>query len=848
MDVGAWLEPRGLATLAVVVALMVALALPRAGAWSVRLWTLAVAAALALAVVGWTRPATVEHAARVRVVATAPVPAELRHALLEAHGARLDLIEAGTDAGAVALALGSRSPERPPATPSEEAGASASLGRGEVGDAEPPTERTLLWLAPIDGAGVPAAAVADVVVATAVAPLGFEPDAVELRLAGESRVGRPLALDLRGLPGGFAGTVRIHDAMGAVCAEAEVSAGRAHLQFVPERAGALAVAVEAAAGDTRFVARGALVVGPAPRVLALGPGAPVVAAALGAQGYRVDAADGLDATEALASRSPDVEVLVATGGLSPTVQESVQEFVAGGGGLLLVGGEDGGAVPTVGEPAAVLSPVLLRERPRPAPKADVPRDDPSPPHDPPPVEPPPAPPEPARGETVDAKPPTGPEVDVARRSVAMVFVLDRSESMLSEASPDGATRMDYVRSSAQATAGKLLPGDELAVVSFGNRDADEVLLPLTPASAFERVHRALAGLQARRHEGTYVHSALVRAQALLSTSTAAVKHVVVITDGQIEDLLLALERARALRAAGASVSMIRIGAEGEGVRYTDSCRQFASLGGGDYLPSSDSSEVLALVSTEVKRVLSTAGRTVADDGPPPERPPADDTTPESPKPEGPPSGADPPRDPPIEPPAPPVQPPAGPPPSPAPVRLAVRVLEASPLLAPLPDRPAPGLGGVLPVTARPEAHVLLVAGQQGWPLLAFKNYGLGRVAAWTADFAGDWSAEWRRAESFPAWLAQWTASVLPPTTREVALDVLTERAVDPRGPTPAEVAALERYSGTALRTFAVPPVPSPTTQRVERSLAGVLAWAAALALLVLAALEFVVARLAPRER
>jgi hypothetical protein len=152
------------------------------------------------------------------------------------------------------------------------------------------------------------------------------------------------------------------------------------------------------------------------------------------------------------------------------------------------------------------------------------------------------------------------------------------------------------------------------------------------------------------------------------------------------------------------------------------------------------------------------------------------------------------------------------------------------------------VGGILAVSARPEARVLLAAGDQGRPLLAFKNYGLGRVGVWTSDLAGAWSQEWRAAAGFAGWLAQWVAALARPVADAGLADVLVAREVQPRGPTPAEVAALERFSGQAVRTVTDMRAPAPHAAMVRVGVGDLFAGVGALLLVLLAGLEFWAAR------
>lgn len=65
----------------------------------------------------------------------------------------------------------------------------------------------------------------------------------------------------------------------------------------------------------------------------------------------------------------------------------------------------------------------------------------------------------------------------------------------------------------------------------------------------------------------------------------------------------------------------------------------------------------------------------------------------------------------------------------------------------------PPLYGYVGTSGKETAQVILET-QQGDPLLATWQYGLGRAVAWTSDATGRWGREWVRWEGFPAFWAQ----------------------------------------------------------------------------------------------
>jgi hypothetical protein len=167
----------------------------------------------------------------------------------------------------------------------------------------------------------------------------------------------------------------------------------------------------------------------------------------------------------------------------------------------------------------------------------------------------------------------------------------------------------------------------------------------------------------------------------------------------------------------------------------------------------------------------------------------------------------------------------------------VRAVVDSELLSPRPPGGFPPLAGILAAVGRPEARVLLVAGDEGRPLLAFANRGLGHVAAWSADLAGPWGERWRAAPAFPAWVAQWVRAIEPPLPSPAAPALARGTRVAPSAPAPSEVARLERLCAGAVAPLSQLALPPASTRAVERALNVDLALCAVMVLLLLACVE-----------
>src|SRR5690606_41426827 len=94
------------------------------------------------------------------------------------------------------------------------------------------------------------------------------------------------------------------------------------------------------------------------------------------------------------------------------------------------------------------------------------------------------------------------------------------------------------------------------------------------------------------------------------------------------------------------------------------------------------------------------------------------------------------------------------------------------------------------------------------------------------------------APEFPAGVAPWVASLAPPEPEERGTDFLDRRVVEPRGPTPAEVAAAERVCGRPWQDVAAARPAPPVASVVLRRLGEALSCASAVALLLVALVEF----------
>lgn len=654
------------------------------------------------------------------------------------------------------------------------------------------------------------------------AALPLQPEDLQAQLLRPAAVDRPTALVVAapGLLEPLQARVVVRSGAQEVLRQDVVLAPDqpAELPFTPTAAGVHTLEIEVACGAHRVGRGGTFAVTAAPRVLVLEPSG-TLAAALRVQGAAVAVHTQLpnDWREAAA--------LVLGAPLPAAAQAEVVAAVRDGLGLFVLAPAFGGD----GEPLRSVLP--LRPLPPPseeagpgaatqpapaAPPADAP------PEAPPSDAPPPAPPRPPQGDTGQAGPVGKDPVEVDKHTIAMVLVVDRSGSM-GEKVVGNRTKMDFAKASALQTSRQLLEGDEVGVVTFGNKGLGQVVLPLTDATNLATVRAGIAQL-AHARELTYLLSGLDQADRLLQPSRAAVKHVVVITDGEFDvSEALALQRtARLMRTERQTTLSILsiVGADTDG-EFKKHAYAIAEAGGGQFIAETDPTRVPVFVSAEVTRALSRVNRQPRTDGEPgPE--PRDETPPQ--------------QAPPAEPPAPPA---AAPPPAPpVAARVAVRQMAEAAVLQPAPADDWPTLAAVTPSTAPLDAQVLLVAGDQGFALLCYGNRGLGRVGAFAADLAGAAGAEFRAEPAFAARLAQWVQHVLRAEPQRDAASLLVTSTVTPPAPAPRDLAALAALGGEpAVALAEAPAAPPAAPQRLVTSLARRWALPCLGLLLLLAAIE-----------
>ncbi len=642
--------------------------------------------------------------------------------------------------------------------------------------------------------------------ALAAPPLPFAPEQLRVRQRSAAALQRPTLLEIA-VPAVDAGSAELVIMRGSdeVLRRSLPLDGAVHtIEWTPAAAGEHRLRCAIDVAGVVVAAHGDIAVA-APRGVRVLEPTGLVAAALRAQGVLVE-----DGAGPVADWSQYAAVVL--GAVLPADQQvALVRAVEDGLGLFVL-------EPAFGEELEPLR-ALLPVRPTPRVAVDAKGDEevvaPDTPPPPPPDRGPPA------GDTSQAGPVGQEPTLVDKRLVALGLVVDRSGSM-GNTLPNGRTKMSYAKSSAMRTAAALGPGDEVVIVTFGNKDAGRLELPLTDASQVDQV-RAGAERLAHAAERTFLLSGIRLAAQSLQRSKAAVRHLVVISDGEFDS-----SESFALRSLAndlftrqhISLSVIAIIDPFTSPEFKREAEELTRDGGGRFLPLENAELVPTFVTAEVTRSLATAGRQPRGaDSPAPEQP---------------------------QQPPPPDEPPPPPPPEPSlptgPSRLRVVAVADSPLLRPEPSADWPTLQSARGGEAPLEAEVLLAAGPDGWPLLAYANRGLGRVGAFAADLCGEPCREFRRDAAFPGRLAQWIAHTAMPTPPAAASELLGAPTITPRVTLPAEATAFAALAGRDLQPRAsLPTEPRLAVLRSEHFV--IPDWLPLTLLLLLAAAERLAARL-----
>ena len=273
-----------------------------------------------------------------------------------------------------------------------------------------------------------------------------------------------------------------------------------------------------------------------------------------------------------------------------------------------------------------------------------------------------------------------------RQSVAEALVVDTSGSMAACHCADdsiggdrmgaegGVRKTDIAKESIAQAVAQLEETDQLGVLAFTTQS--EWVIPLQNLPSNDVVDEGLA----RLHPAGNTDIAIGVREAIegLRDVEARLRHIVLFTDGFMDDTSGLVDVAREAADAGVTLSVV-----GTGEGSADVLQQMATAGGGRYYPGRDLSSIPTIIALELRM----AARPIVNEG-----------------------------------------------------TFFPAIMAQAPVTDQLDS--SPPLHGYLATTAKPTAQTLLAVGEERDPLLATWRAGLGTAVAWTSDVAPKWSSQW----------------------------------------------------------------------------------------------------------
>ena len=276
------------------------------------------------------------------------------------------------------------------------------------------------------------------------------------------------------------------------------------------------------------------------------------------------------------------------------------------------------------------------------------------------------------------------EKEKEKPSLGMVIVIDKSGSMSGD-------KIEMAKSAARSAVELLGNRDQMAVLAF---DGDTyVISEMQSASNKGKITDEIARIEASG--GTTMYPAMEMAFEVLNSTSAKLKHIIMLTDGvsspgDFEGM------AQQMVAAKMTVSTVAVG--GDGSTDTELLETIARVGKGRYYLTEDPAQVPQIFAKETV----TASKSAIDEQP-----------------------------------------------------FVPQVVRATHALAEIDLEAAPFLLGYVMTRPKPTCEVIL-ATEKGDPLLAWWRYGLGMTAAFTSDAKSRWAAEWL---TWPGYGKFWTQVV-----------------------------------------------------------------------------------------
>ena len=280
--------------------------------------------------------------------------------------------------------------------------------------------------------------------------------------------------------------------------------------------------------------------------------------------------------------------------------------------------------------------------------------------------------------------------------LALLFVLDKSGSMA--AGPPGATKLDLAKAAAFAAADLLNPSDQIGLLTF---DAGwEWLLPFRQVGKGEIISERLSSVQS--DGGTDLYKAMVEAYRAFSTKEAAIKHLLVFSDGltdkaDFDSLVARMARDKI------TVSTVAIGQDAD----RGLMAAIAKSGNGRAYVTVDPQTVPQIFTTEtllISRDLLVEKLTYP------------------------------------------------------------TVADSSGALKGFVQKKIPPVRGYVLTYSKTNADLMMRVDKD--PLLVSWRHGLGQVVAFTSDLSDRWGKEWVKWQDFPQWAGQLARSAMRRSSEE----------------------------------------------------------------------------------
>jgi len=271
-------------------------------------------------------------------------------------------------------------------------------------------------------------------------------------------------------------------------------------------------------------------------------------------------------------------------------------------------------------------------------------------------------------------------------------------------------KIALARTAANLAVDTLKTGDETAVVVFN--DGADAIVPLQALSDNRSlIKQAINGIRA--DGGTDIYSGMAKMLDLMRGSTANVKHIILMTDGESQGRSDYETLISQMRNLGITFSTIAIGNDAD----TKLLQHLADIGGGKYYFAASADQVPSITLNEAQ----SAGKQPTRTG-----------------------------------------------------NFHATVVKPSPIIGDIKPEELPNLDGYQVTEPKPNADIILESGQKD-PVLAQWQYGLGRVVAWTPDTGVAFAKQWPGWSKYAQFWHQALLWALPdPNTAALTVDTHAE--------------------------------------------------------------------------